>query len=308
MDAMSPPDTSRNPFAGADDGFVEKLLAAALAEDLGEHGDITTLHTVGGRGPQARGRIVAKAEGRLSGVGLAERVFALVDPAIVVEVKRHDGDAVAPGDEVLAVSGPAGSLLEAERTALNFLAHLSGVATLTAQFVAAAGGTHCAIVDTRKTTPGFRQLEKAAVVHGGGKNHRIGLFDEVLIKENHLAIAGLDDIKGVVARVRKAVTDRIRITVEAETLDEARAAADGGADCILLDNFTTAALTEAVAKLADHPRRAAFQLEASGNMTLERVPEVAATGVDRISVGALTHSAPVLDLSMLLDARVAAPS
>lgn len=303
---MTSPGTPSHPFAGADAGFEEKLLAAALAEDLGDRGDITTLHTVGGRGPTTSGRIVAKAVGRLSGVGLAERVFGLVDADIAVVVEKADGDAVAPGDEVLTLRGPAGSLLEAERTALNFLAHLSGVATLTARFVAAAAGTSAAIVDTRKTTPGFRRLEKAAVLHGGGRNHRIGLFDEVLIKENHLAIAGLHDIAGVVAKVRREAPAGTRITVEAETLDEALAAADGGADCLLLDNFTTEQLAAAVERFAAHPRRGELQLEASGNMTLERVPEVAATGVDRISVGALTHSAPVLDLSMLLDAPVAA--
>ena len=305
---MTPPGTPSHPFAGADAGFVETLLAAALAEDLGDRGDITTRLTVGGRGPTTSGRIVAKAHGRLSGVGLAERVFALVDPDIVVEVERRDGDAVAPGDEVLSVTGPAGSLLEAERTALNFLCHLSGVATLTSRFVEAAAGTSAAIVDTRKTTPGFRSLEKAAVVHGGGKNHRIGLFDEVLIKENHLAIAGLHDITGVVARVKAEAPAGTRVTVEAEDLDEALAAAEGGADCLLLDNFSTEQLTAAVERFAGHPRRGELELEASGNMSLERIPEVAATGVDRISVGALTHSAPVLDLSMLLDAPVAANS
>ena len=292
------------------DEYEMRQLRDALAEDLGERGDITSALTLGGRGPVAAGRIVAKAEGRLSGVDLAAAVFGLVDAAIELDVARGNGDAVKPGDIVLTMRGPAASLLEAERTALNVLCHLSGVATLTSRFVAATAGTHARIVDTRKTTPGWRLREKAAVRDGGGHNHRIGLYDEVLIKENHLAIAGLHDITAVVARVRRDAPPGTRIIVEAEDLTQALAAADGGADVLLLDNFPLDDLAAAVQRLADHPRRADFAIEASGNMTLERIPSVAATGVDRISVGALTHSAPVLDLSMLLDVQpaVAPPS
>lgn len=285
---------------------TDALIRAALAEDLGERGDITSALALGGRGPRAQGRIVAKAEGRLSGVEVAERVFRAVDPDVELLLRRRDGDAVRPADEVLQVRGPAASLLEAERTALNFLAHLSGVATLTARHVAAVAGTRARIVDTRKTTPGLRLLEKAAVLHGGGVNHRIGLHDEVLLKENHFAMGGQDHAR-MVTRVKAAAPPGTRITAEARTLEEAWAAADGGADNILLDNFTIAGLAQAVVQLARHPRRTAFELEASGGVNLETVGAIAHTGVDRISIGALTHSAPVLDLSMLLDEQPARP-
>jgi len=285
---------------------TEDLIRAALAEDLGDRGDITSAVSLGGRGPAASGRIVAKAPGRLSGVEVAASVFRLVDEGVEVSVRQKDGATVRPADEVLVIAGPAASLLEAERTALNFLAHLSGVATLTARYVAAVAGTRARIVDTRKTTPGLRLLEKAAVRHGGGTNHRIGLWDEVLLKENHFAMGGPDHAR-LVARVKSAAPPGTRITAEARTPEEAWAAADGGADTILLDNFTTAALAQCVAKLAAHPRRTAFLLEASGGVNLETVGAIAHTGVDRISIGALTHSAPALDLSMLLDERAAPP-
>ncbi len=287
------------------------LLKAALAEDLGERGDITSALTLGGRGPRVGGRIVAKGEGFLSGIELGARVFALVDEAIDVVFHKRDGDHVVPGDVVLTMEGPAASLLEAERTVLNVMAHLSGVATLTSRFVDLVQGTRARIVDTRKTTPGWRLAEKAAVVHGGGHNHRIGLFDEVLVKENHLALCGLggaDDIAAVVRRIRAEAPAGTRITVEAQDVDEAWAAADGGADVVLLDNFALDALAAAVKRLADHPRRHACGLEASGGVDLSTVADIARTGVDRISVGALTHSAPVLDLSMLIDAPAHTPS
>jgi nicotinate-nucleotide pyrophosphorylase (carboxylating) len=217
-----------------------------------------------------------------------------------MQVRRRDGAAVAPADVILTVSGPAASLLEGERTALNVMAHLSGVATLASRYVAAIQGTRARIVDTRKTTPGLRALEKAAVRHGGGANHRMGLYDEVLLKENHFALAGADHAS-LVAAVKATAPSGTRVTAEARDLTEAWAAADGGADVLLLDNFSIAQLAEAVARLAGHPRRAVFQVEASGGVALENVAAVAHTGVDRISVGALTHSAPALDLSMLLD-------
>jgi nicotinate-nucleotide pyrophosphorylase (carboxylating) len=286
------------------DDFIdtEHLLAAALAEDLGDRGDVSTALTLGGRGPKASGRIVAKAAGRLSGVAVACRVFAHLDDSVQLTVRRHDGESVQAADEVLAVHGCAASLLEAERTALNFLSHLSGVATLTARYVAAVAGTGARIMDTRKTTPGFRLLEKAAVRHGGGNNHRTGLFDEVLLKENHFAMAG-GDYRGLVAKVRGGAPHGMRIIAEARSLEEAHAVADGGADVLLLDNFTLGELASAVSALASHPRRSAFKLEASGGVSLETVGAIARTGVDRISVGAITHSAPVLDLSMLLDTQ-----
>ncbi|MFT7465110.1 MAG: nicotinate-nucleotide pyrophosphorylase (carboxylating) [Pseudohongiellaceae bacterium] len=285
------------------------LVRRALVEDLGDVGDITTRLTFSGqgdeRGPHGRARIVAKAPGCLSGVALACQVFELVDSDVVCRVERGDGAVVAPGDLVMEVDGRAASLLEAERTALNLLGGLSGVATMTSRFVAAVAGTKARIVDTRKTTPGRRLLEKAAVLHGGGHNHRIGLYDEVLLKENHFAMAPDDSYQDVVARVRREAGDALRITAEARDLDEARGAASGGADVILLDNFTVPELAQAVSMLADHPRRADFELEASGGVTLETVAEIASTGVDRISVGALTHSAPALDLSQLLEPQSA---
>jgi nicotinate-nucleotide pyrophosphorylase (carboxylating) len=243
---------------------------------------------------------VAKATGRLSGVELAARVFALVDESVEVRLRCGDGASVRPADEVLTVTGPAASLLEAERTALNVLAHLSGVASLTSRFVAAVSGTRARIVDTRKTTPGMRALEKAAVLHGGGNNHRMGLYDEVLLKENHFALCD-EDYRSLVSRVKAEAPSGTRVIAEARDADEAWAVADGGADVLLLDNFTIAHLAEAVARLAGHPRRAVFEIEASGSVTLDNVAAIAHTGVDRISVGALTHSAPALDLSMLID-------
>ena len=285
------------PDAGPD---MDEWLRAALAEDLGERGDVTSALALGGRGPPASGRILAKEAGRLSGLGPATRVFQLVDPQVEVTVRRKDGAAVQPADEVLSVAGPAASLLEAERTALNLLAHLSGVATLTARFVAAVAGTRARIVDTRKTLPGLRRLEKAAVVHGGGSNHRMGLHDEVLLKENHFAFAG-GGHAALVASVKAAAPTGMRITAEARDLEEALAAADGGADVLLLDNFSVAGLAETVARLEGHPRRSRFLVEASGGVNLATVSAIARTGVDRISVGALTHSAPALDLSMLID-------
>jgi nicotinate-nucleotide pyrophosphorylase (carboxylating) len=280
---------------------IDEWLRAALAEDLGERGDITSALAFEGRGPAASGRILAKEAGWLSGLVPATRVFTLVDPDVVVTLRRKDGSAVGPADEILTVAGPAASLLAAERTALNLLAHLSGVATLTARFVAAVAGTRARVVDTRKTLPGLRRLEKEAVLHGGGSNHRLGLFDEVLLKENHFAFAG-GDYAALVTRVKAAAPSGMRITAEARDLAEALAAADGGADVLLLDNFTIAGLADAVTRLGAHPRRGRFLIEASGGVSLASVAAIARTGVDRISVGALTHSAPALDLSMLIDA------
>jgi nicotinate-nucleotide pyrophosphorylase (carboxylating) len=285
---------------------IEAQLRAALAEDLGEVGDVTSALALGGRGPAARARIVAKEAGRLSGVELARAVFALVDPSVAVTVERQDGSAVVPGDQVLVARGPAASLLEAERTALNVLCRLSGVASMVARFVDAVGEHRAAVVDTRKTTPGWRLAEKDAVLHGGGTNHRIGLYDEVLLKENHFAFSGAGGYRELVESVRAGAPEGMRLTAEARDLDEATAVADGGADVILLDNFGPDGLRAAVAALADHPRRGAFLLEASGGVTLDTVGAVAATGVDRISVGALTHSAPALDLSLLIEPEGAA--
>jgi nicotinate-nucleotide pyrophosphorylase (carboxylating) len=268
------------------------IVQRALAEDVGS-GDVTVAATVPAH---ARGRalISQKAPGVIFGLEVAEEVFRQLEPELSFERLAPEGVWRAPGP-VLSLTGPAGAILTGERTALNFLARLSGVATLTARYVAAARGTRARILDTRKTTPGLRALEKAAVAAGGGVNHRIGLYDMVLIKENHAALAG--GVGAAVHAARAAAPER-RLEVECRTLQEVREALQAGAPMILLDNMDVGMLREAVALVAGRA-----QLEASGNVTLESVGAVAATGVDFVSVGALTHSAPSLDLSLILSAR-----
>jgi nicotinate-nucleotide pyrophosphorylase (carboxylating) len=278
---------------------LRDLVAAALAEDLGA-GDVTSKATVP-VGAQATARIVQKQPGVVFGFEAAVEVFRQAGPAgfEALEPEGEWRDSV-PTD-VATVQGPARALLAGERTALNFLCHLSGIATLTARFVEAVQETRAAILDTRKTTPGLRHLEKAAVAAGGGRNHRLGLGDAVLIKENHIVLAG-----GLAEAVRRArdAEPSLEVEVECRTAAEVEQALAGGADRLLLDNMTPAELGAAVAARdaaakADEP---GATLEASGGVTLSNVAEVAATGVDFISVGALTHSAPALDLSMLLEA------
>jgi nicotinate-nucleotide pyrophosphorylase (carboxylating) len=274
------------------------LIDRALAEDLGD-GDVTAEATIPSD-LQAVATITQKASGVVAGVHAAAEVFARVDPGLRVEVVGPEG-VWRDGGPVLLITGNARSIVAAERTALNIMGRLSGVATMTAAYVAAVDGTKAKILDTRKTTPGMRLLEKQAVVAGGGVNHRIGLFDEVLIKENHAALAG-----GVAAAVRAAHQHRpeLPIVVECETLDEVDQALAVGRDLgldrfrILLDNMPLDVMRSAVERAAG-----AVPLEASGNVSLETVGEIAATGVDFISAGALTHSAPVLDLSLILEPR-----
>ncbi|HSU16332.1 carboxylating nicotinate-nucleotide diphosphorylase [Longimicrobium sp.] len=273
------------------------LIDAALAEDVGP-GDFTTLWTVPAE-RRAVARIVAKARGVIAGMEVAAEVFRRVDSSLAVEVTAGDGTAVAPGDEVMRISGSAASILTAERTALNFLQQLSGVATLTRVYVDAIAGTGARVIDTRKTTPGMRRLEKAAVVAGGGANHRVGLFDMVMIKDNHIAAAG-----GITAAVRavRARNDRgLRVEVETTNLDEVREALAVGVDRIMFDNMTPEMMGDAVA-LVRAAGDARPETEASGGITLETIRGYAETGVDFISVGALTHSAPALDLSLRLEA------
>jgi nicotinate-nucleotide pyrophosphorylase (carboxylating) len=268
------------------------IVDLALAEDLAA-GDVTSRVTVAADA-RAAGVIVAKAPGLVSGLPVAAAVFDRVDPSSTFRPHLADGDTVQPGDAVATVAGPARSLLAAERVALNLLQRLSGVATLTARYVAAVAGTHARVVDTRKTTPGLRGLEKAAVRHGGGQNHRFGLGDGVLIKDNHLAaVGGPDRVARAVRLARRDAPHTLRIEVEVTTVDEAREALDAGADAILLDNMTAAELRRAVDLVAGRAL-----LEASGGVTLETIRAVAETGVDLVSVGALTHSAPALDLSL----------
>jgi nicotinate-nucleotide pyrophosphorylase (carboxylating) len=274
------------------DSTTSRLLALALAEDIGG-GDITSSLTVPA-GRQARGRLLAKSAGVISGLDVAGEVFRRVDPAITFTPLIGDGDAVVPMTPIATVAGPARSLLTGERVALNYLQRLSGVATVTAHYVAAVGNTKVRIVDTRKTTPGLRALEKAAVRHGGGHNHRFGLTDGVLIKDNHLAaVGGPDRVARAVALSRQGAPHTLRIEIEVTTLAELSQALEAGADIVLLDNMEIAALREAVSMT-----RGRALLEASGGVTLESVAEIAATGVDLISVGALTHSAPALDISL----------
>jgi len=269
---------------------VDDVVRRALAEDIGA-GDVTTQAIVP-RDARARARITQKAPGVVFGLEAAEKTFAALDPAIRLERRCAEGD-WREGGPVLDLEGLAAAILTAERTALNLLQRLSGVATVTARYVDAVRGTAARILDTRKTTPGLRALEKAAVAAGGGTNHRFGLFDAILIKENHAALAG-----GVGAAVRKArsAAPEVPLEVECRTLGEVEEALEAGAPRLLLDNMSRDALRAAVARCAG---RAAT--EASGGVTLQTVREVASAGVDFVSVGALTHSAPALDLSLILE-------
>ena len=272
----------------------EAILDLALTEDLGA-GDVTTLATVPA-GAHARGVVVAKAEGVVSGLEVAGAVFRRVNPAVRFEPQVADGQRVRPGDVVAEVEGLARSLLSAERVALNLLQRLSGVATLTARHVEAVAGTRARIVDTRKTTPGLRALEKAAVRDGGGHNHRFGLGDGILIKDNHLAAvggSGPDRVGRAVRLARERAPHTLRVEVEVTTLEEVSQALAAGADVMLLDNMDVEAMRRAIELVSGKAL-----VEASGGITLETVRAVAETGVDLISVGALTHSAPALDLSL----------
>ena len=267
-------------------------IAAALKEDIGD-GDLTTDFFV----PEtlrATGRIIVREKAVVAGTGAAAEVFRQVDPSMDIQISCRDGDEVAAGDLMIEVRGLARSILKAERVALNFLQRLCGIATLTRQFVGAVGNDSAKILDTRKTTPGLRALEKAAVVAGGGVNHRFGLYDMVLIKDNHLAALG--GLSSFADRIRQLRHQRpnIRIEVEADDLDKVRAFVEiDGIDVILLDNMTPAQIREAVAL-----RRNNIKFEASGGITLKNVKRVAATGVDYISVGALTNAARAIDIAL----------
>lgn len=273
-----------------DPALLDELVARALAEDLGG-GDATAEATVPA-GARARAQIFQKGPGVVFGLALAERAFLALDPGAACARAAEEGG-WREGGPVLEVHGNARALLGAERTALNFLARLSGIATLTARYVREVEGTGARVLDTRKTTPGLRMVEKAAVFAGGGTNHRIGLFDEILIKENHAAAAG-----GVGEAVRRARAARPELPVEVEVrdLDELDQALAAGAPRIMLDNMDLATMRAAVARTGGRA-----SLEASGGVTLKTVKEIAETGVDFISVGALTHSAPALDLSLILE-------
>ena len=275
--------------AGLDPAEVVRVVRRALEEDLVLGPDVTTNATVP-EGARATGDVVPRVPGVLAGVSVAAAVFDLVGgPDVEIVLHAADGADAVPGRSALTVGGPARSLLTAERTALNLVSHLSGVATLTRRWVDAVAGTGAAIRDTRKTTPGLRVLEKYAVRCGGGVNHRMALGDAALVKDNHVSAAG--GIRRAVEAVR-AHAPEIALEVECDTLDQVREAIEAGVELVLLDNFSLDDTRTAVALV----RGSGVRLEASGGLDLARAAEVAATGVDYLAVGALTHSAPVLDL------------
>lgn len=270
------------------DLLLQSLIDAALAEDMAWN-DLTAKATIG-EDQQGKASIVAKADGVLSGCVVAKQVFETMDESISQTWHKHDADKVQAGDLICELSGNMRMLLSAERTALNFMQHLSGIASATSLFVTALDGTSCDIVDTRKTTPGLRILEKQAVLDGGGKNHRLDLASGMLIKENHILAAG--SITDAIAACQKLSPDTW-IEVECETLDEVIEAVHACPDIILLDNMSPEIVSQA-RKLVP----TSMLLEASGNITLDNARAYAETGINRIAVGAITHSAPSLDLSM----------
>jgi nicotinate-nucleotide pyrophosphorylase (carboxylating) len=269
------------------------IVAAALQEDDTKH-DITTAATVLSN-RRARCRLVARQTGVIAGLTLACEAFEQLDPAVTIRIEHEDGTRIRPETPVMFLSGHARGLLSAERVALNFVQRLSGIATMTARYVEAVAGTRARILDTRKTTPLLRRLEKYAVRAGGGLNHRMDLASAVLIKDNHLAAVD-GDIKLAVSRARAVAPAGIKVEVECDTLDHVRAAIDAGADVIMLDNMRLMELRQAVELVGGQA-----VTEASGGITLDTVRLIAETGVDWISVGALTHSAPALDLALDFD-------
>jgi nicotinate-nucleotide pyrophosphorylase (carboxylating) len=270
--------------------LIEPLVRAALLEDLGRAGDITTDAIVPAQA-RAQTALVARQPGLVAGLDLALLAFKLVDPAIAADVQRPDGSAVAPGDVIATLTGPARGMLTAERVALNFLGHLSGIASATAAIVDAVRGTRARVTCTRKTTPGLRAVQKHAVRVGGGANHRFGLDDAVLIKDNHIAAAG--GITCAVERVRGAVGHLVKVEVEVDTLSQLDEALAAKVDAVLLDNMPPEVLRQAVAVVDGRAIT-----EASGRITPATAPVVAATGVDLMSIGWLTHSVTTLDIGL----------
>jgi nicotinate-nucleotide pyrophosphorylase (carboxylating) len=270
--------------------MIEPLVRMALLEDLGRAGDLTT-DVIVPADHRTTTLLVARQTGVVAGLDLARLAFQLIDPAIEIRLERNDGAAVAPGDVIATVAGPARGILTAERVALNFLCRLSGIATATASVVAVVRDTRAKIVCTRKTTPGLRTIEKYAVRIGGGSNHRFGLDDAVLIKDNHVAIAG--GVTEALRRARSGVGHLVKIELEVDTLDQLREALGYGVDAVLLDNMDSSTLAEAVAMVAGRA-----VTEASGRITPATAPQIAATGVDLISIGWLTHSVGILDIGL----------
>lgn len=273
---------------------VQQLIQLALAEDFGS-GDVTSLYFVP-EGLKAQALMRPRVQGVLSGVEVAAEVFRAVDPTLRVEVYLHDGEEVSPEAVIMLIEGSARSILGAERTALNFIQRLSGVATMTRRYVKAISHTSCKLLDTRKTTPGYRLLEKAAVVHGGGNNHRLGLYDRAMVKDNHLMTGGdTAHLQACIDRL-KAERPGVEVELEADHPDQVRAfLALSGVDYILLDNMSPEQMREAVALRGE---RAKPYFEASGGLTLETAPAAAETGVDFMSFGCLTHSVPSMDIGL----------
>jgi nicotinate-nucleotide pyrophosphorylase (carboxylating) len=269
--------------------MVDQIVALALFEDSGL-GDVTSESILPGP-RQGCGVIKAKQDCILAGTDVAQRAFQVLDPDVSLQLFFKDGDALSFGDEVMSVKGDLLSLLKAERVALNFLQRLSGIATLTRKYAATLQGYATRLTDTRKTTPGWRRLEKAAVRAGGGYNHRFSLYDGILIKDNHIAVAG--SISAAVRAVKKRTSHLMKIEVEVTTMDQVDQALAAGADVIMLDNMSCKEMAEAVTRIHGQA-----MVEASGNVSLETLKEIAATGVDVISCGALTHQAVSVDLSM----------
>ena len=273
--------------------LVDTAITAALTEDLGLQGDITTNATVAAD-TRATAVIAARKGGVVSGLQLAEAAFRSLDPGVMFKIEKPDASTVKPGDAIARISGKARALLTAERVALNFMGRMSGIATLTRQYADAVAGTKARITDTRKTTPGLRAFEKYAVRCGGGQNHRTGLFDAILIKDNHIVAAG--GLKHAIEAARAAAGHTVKLEVEVDTLDQLHEVMNHKVDAVLLDNMTIAQLNDAVKLVAGR-----CITEASGGVSLETVRAIAEAGVDMISVGALTHSAPVLDLGLDFD-------
>ena len=270
--------------------MIEPLVRAALLEDLGRAGDITT-DAIVPADARAKLALNARQRGVVAGLDFAVLAFSLIDPTITIQIIRPDGSRLAPGDVIATLEGPARGLLTAERTALNFLGHLSGIATATAGVVDAVAAYRTAVVCTRKTMPGMRAAQKYAVRVGGGSNHRFGLDDAVLIKDNHVAIAG--GVRAAIERARAGVGHLVKIELEVDTLDQLRQALPLGIDAVLLDNMTPNMLREAVALVDGR-----MLTEASGGITPQTAQAIAATGVDLMSIGWLTHSVTVLDIGL----------
>lgn len=271
---------------------AETLIQLALTEDVGS-GDVTTDNIIPAE-TRRKAKMVAKADGIVAGLPVAEMVFRKLDPDLTWKVRTPEGSKVKKGDVLVEFEGTYRALLTGERTALNFLQRLSGIATMSGKYADAVKDFKAVILDTRKTLPGFRMLDKYAVKTGGATNHRIGLFDMAMIKDNHIEVAG--GITQAVKAVRSKVAPEIKIEVETTTLEQVREALDAGADIIMLDNMDNETMRKSVEQIAGRAK-----VEASGNMTLERLREVAATGVDYISIGALTHSVSALDISQRIE-------